>query len=186
MKQNVAEMLKSREGEYDVVEYYTWNGIRRRILTDNIDSVDACDVKDFWLVERDLVMDEEEYNNSVCANTGMKYNEFFDEGTRVLVVVVKPRVKVFVGAPAPGYAIHSISTIASALGTCPGVIADEEPIKNGPVSGCVNVYFDSEEEAKKAIANAVEYLNEDEECATVSSDCTRMSYDSGYAEIQED
>lgn len=187
MKQNVKEMLESREGEYDVVEYYTFNGIRKTIHTDNIDSIDEGEVKEFWEVLKDEVMDEEDYDNTVCANTGSKFSDFFDDGTRVLVVVVKPRVKVFVGAPAPGYAIHSISTIESALYACPSVFSDLEEIKNGPQHGCSNIYFDTEEDAKKAIAFAVDVINEEEECsASANSDYTRLTYDAGYAELQED
>lgn len=98
MKKTVKELLNEYENEYNQVDIYAANCQEQyfKMHTDCLDSLygnDTCytdprQFEDCFAIEWSL-MDEEEYNNTVLANTGSRFDDFYEKNDRVLVIVLE-------------------------------------------------------------------------------------------------
>lgn len=77
------------KGQYaDVEVYRNYNSDRMGFHTDRIQSVESCS-EDEEVTEFQL-MDGEDYNSSICANTGLKFEDLgFDPEDKILVLKIK-------------------------------------------------------------------------------------------------
>lgn len=91
----ISDLLKEEIEECAEVEVYTYTGKKHIIHTDCIESLDI-DINDMYCAAIDEfdyeVMNEDDYNNSVLANTGMMadFDDWYgNKNAKVLVVVLK-------------------------------------------------------------------------------------------------
>lgn len=92
MKYNLNE-IKEMVKDCNEIEIYKFTDKTHRLHTDCIESV-GCDIDEIptdghGMVEAQIeVMDEQRYNETVCANDSVEFADMFDEGTKVGVVAV--------------------------------------------------------------------------------------------------
>lgn len=74
-------------GKYaDVEVYRNYNSDKMGFHTDRIQSVENYSENDEVL--EFCLMDEEDYNSSICANTGTEFSDLFDAGDKILVLKI--------------------------------------------------------------------------------------------------
>ena len=114
----IREIINDYEGEFKAIEVYESTDGKRSFHTDHIAAVDDSEwMNDDEAVDYEL-MDEDDYNSSVCANSSESFGDSYEEGNKVLVILVQPKkvvTYIHVSAPAPQYAINSISKIRGAI-----------------------------------------------------------------------
>lgn len=84
----VAEIMNSYEGEYTYLEVYKPIGNRHTFHTDNIESVGNRFNLDDYVLSYEL-MDKEEYENTILANCGVRFNDCYANSDIILVVLIK-------------------------------------------------------------------------------------------------
>ena len=76
------------KGQYaDIEVYRIYNSDRMGFHTDRIQSVESYSENE-EVIEFQL-MDEEDYNSSICANTGSSFADFFEPEDKILVLKIK-------------------------------------------------------------------------------------------------
>lgn len=76
------------KGQYaDIEVYRNHNSDRMGFHTDRIQSVESYS-EDEEVTEFEL-MDEQDYNSSICANTGASFADFFEPEDKILVLKIK-------------------------------------------------------------------------------------------------
>lgn len=76
------------KGQYaDIEVYRNYNSDRMGFHTDRIQFVESC-AEDEEVTEFEL-MDEQDYNSSICANTGASFADFFEPEDKILVLKIK-------------------------------------------------------------------------------------------------
>lgn len=89
----VAELLEKEKDNFDTFEVWKYSDKTRRLHTDFIENIDGnystgiykdVDVKDYY------IMDEAEYNRTVCANCmNADFDECYDDAdAKVLVIML--------------------------------------------------------------------------------------------------
>lgn len=77
------------------VEIYKYSDNTYRLHSDFIESVDIVSIEELpfdgqGLIDADIeLMDEERYNDTICANTDIEYSDMYDEADKVAVIVVR-------------------------------------------------------------------------------------------------
>lgn len=84
----IAEIMNSYEDEYNYLEVYRPVGNRRTFHTDSIASVGDDFSLDDYVLSYEL-MDKEEYENTILANCGIKFNDCFADSDIILAVLIK-------------------------------------------------------------------------------------------------
>lgn len=80
--------LDSIKGQYSDIEVYrNYNSDKMGFHTDRIQSVEsyseAEEVTEYQL------MDEEDYNNSICANTSLSFSDLYNPEEKILIIKIK-------------------------------------------------------------------------------------------------
>lgn len=76
------------KGQYaDIEVYRNYNSDRMGFHTDRIQSVESYS-EDEEVIEFQL-MDEEDYNSSVCANSSVIFADMYEPGNKILVLKIK-------------------------------------------------------------------------------------------------
>lgn len=76
------------KGQYaDIEVYRNYNSDGMGFHTDRIQSVESY--TDYDEVTEFELMDEEDYNTSICANTGLKFSDLVDPEDKILVLKIK-------------------------------------------------------------------------------------------------
>jgi hypothetical protein len=76
-------------GKFTAVEVYEFTDKRHSIHTDSIRELDPNEYNDNSEVIADSLMDEEEYNNTILANTSTRFTDIYNKDDKVLVIVIK-------------------------------------------------------------------------------------------------
>lgn len=91
----ISEAMEEYKGQYANVDVYEYDSNRyKRLHTDFIHSIDENlvdhikDREDIGDIEVYL-MDEEEYNSTVLANGGLSFNDIYEDGEKVLVIMLE-------------------------------------------------------------------------------------------------
>ena len=161
----IEELKEQEEGNYTrvVIEEGTFFECAREISENDV--CDSDEVRD-W-----IIIDEE--------------GDLKDE-LHILVQPEKAIKYIHVGAPAPQYAINSISRIRSAISYIAsqnGIYAREERAHDGTV----DIILDpdtTDEQVAELLKGAKEYM-EDEDYTGVDSTSTMLTYDAGRADAEE-
>ena len=117
-------------------------------------------------------------------------NDDGEPNRKELHILVQPEkvIKyVHVGAPAPQYAINSISHIHSAISyiaSLNGIYAREETSRHSIPVDIILVPDVTDEQAETLFRNAKEYM-EDEGYTGVDASATGLTYDAGIASIEQ-
>lgn len=110
----IKEIMDNYDGEFSAVEVFESKNNRRSFHTDQIQALDdsmyslSAEAIDYEL------MDKEDYNRTICANSSISFSDAYEDDDIVLVILVQPEREltyIHVGAPAPRYAINSISRV---------------------------------------------------------------------------
>lgn len=88
----VKEILEAYKGEYYEVEFYV-DTFRHSagFHTDRVEFIESC--SDEAEVLEHQLMDEEEYNNTILANTGERFTDFYDSEDKILVVKIEKDIE---------------------------------------------------------------------------------------------
>jgi hypothetical protein len=78
--------LKAQGIDYADVEVYGWVGKKHDFHTDSIKSIDYEAISEVYDYQ---VMDADDYNSTVLANTGEKFEDMYEDGDKVLVVIAE-------------------------------------------------------------------------------------------------
>lgn len=185
----IREIINDYEGEFKAIEVYESTDGKRSFHTDHISAVDDSEwMNDDEAVDYEL-MDEDDYNSSVCANSSESFGDSYEEGDKVLVILVQPKkvvTYIHVSAPAPQYAINSISKIRGAISlaaTRTNCYAREEVDANRLTCDIILDISCDTSTAAEVIKEAHSYLELEEDCTGVSSRDDRLDYDAAYAEV---
>lgn len=83
----IKELDNIKDQYVDIEVYRNYNSDRMGFHTDRIQSVESYS-EDEEVIEFQL-MDEEDYNSSICANTGASFADFFETEDKILVLKIK-------------------------------------------------------------------------------------------------
>jgi hypothetical protein len=88
LKMLVKELKKQLKGQYAIAEVYRYTDSRKRIHTDYIKSVGVDENEDNLVVDDYEIMNAEDYDNTVLANSSLSSNDFDDDVFPTLVIMV--------------------------------------------------------------------------------------------------
>ena len=114
----INEIMQNCKGDFTVMEVYEIKDGKVSYHTDHIQELsdDEYSLSDEAVGYE--IMDKDDYDSSITVNSSITFDDAHDNGDRVLVILVQPAREltyIHVGAPAPNYAINSISRIFSAI-----------------------------------------------------------------------
>lgn len=87
----VREIIKEYEGQYQHIEVNAYTGKVHRIHTDFITSVDEEYHEEVYMDKNVLavhLMDEEEYNRTILANASVYFDDMYESGDKILVIML--------------------------------------------------------------------------------------------------
>lgn len=90
---NFNEVKEKFEGQYKEIEAYKYSGLNHSINTDTVDGIDLLDVDGCEKVLDYYLMNEDDYNNTLLANsciTADFADWYGDNNAKILVVVIEP------------------------------------------------------------------------------------------------
>lgn len=94
MQETIKEVLERYKNEYTDVEIYRFKAPSKyyggRIHTDTLEYLNECfnvDYNKTFDLDEQL-MDEDEYNNTVLANTGVYFTDMYNANDKVLVIIL--------------------------------------------------------------------------------------------------
>lgn len=163
----IQEIIDQEEGSYKTVTIYEGTSFKDATIISEEDVNPSEDIAKNW----DYGVDREKG----C----------YDENLKILVQPEKVIKYIHVGAPAPQYAINSISRIRSAItegATAVGVYAREE---TGRIESDIILEPDTTaEQAKEIFEKAKEHMD-GEGYTDVDSGDSWLTYDAGRADLEE-
>jgi hypothetical protein len=187
----IKEIMDNYDGEFSAVEVFESKNNRKSFHTDQIQALDdsmyslSDDALDYEL------MDEEDYNNSICANSSVSFSDVYEDNDKVLVILVQPE-KVFtyihVGSPAPKYAINSIHSVMTAVSYAASKLNyyfKEEMDANRITGDIILLPAYDEYEAREVLESAADYMTNEEDYTGVDCSGDRLSYDAAIATIEQ-
>lgn len=187
----IKEIMDNYDGEFNAVEVFESKNNRKSFHTDQIQALDdsmyslSDEVLDYEL------MDEEDYNNTVCANSSVSFSDVYEDNDKVLVILVQPE-KVFtyihVSAPAPKYAINSIHHVMSAVSYAASKLNyyfKEEKDANNITGDIILLPAYDEYEAREVLEYAADYMTNVEDYTDVECSGDSLRYDAAIATIEQ-
>lgn len=184
----INEIMQNCKGDFTVMEVYELKDGKVSYHTDHIQELpnDEYSLSD-EAVDYEI-MDKDDYDSSITVNSSITFDDAHDNGDRVLVILVQPAREltyIHVGAPAPNYAINSISRIFSAISYKASSLGYElKEERNRDLTGDIILYPScGESEAEEVLKEAADYMTFEEDYTGVEINNDRLTYDAAFARI---
>ena len=187
----IQEIMDNNDGEFSAVEVFESKNNRRSFHTDQIQALDdsmyslSDEAIDYEL------MDKEDYNRTICANSSISFSDAYEDDDIVLVILVQPEREltyIHIGAPAPKYAINSIHRVLSAVSYSAselGYYLKEEKDSNHITGDVILDPAFGEFEARQVLETAADYMTNVEDYTGVDCSGDRLTYDAATATVEK-
>lgn len=186
----INEIMQNNEGDFTVVEVYE---LKDGIVSYHTDHIQELPDDEYSLSDEAVdyeIMDKDDYDSNITVNSSVSFDDVHEDGARVLVILVQPAREltyIHVGAPAPNYAINSISRIFSAISYKASILGyelKEEQERNftGDIILAPNYGKDQAEEVLKA---AADYMTLEDDYTGVEVYSDTLRYDAAVAKIEK-
>lgn len=187
----IKEIMDNYDGEFSAVEVFESRNNRKSFHTDQIQ---ALDDSMYSLSDEALdyeLMDKEDYNSTICANSSISFSDAYEDDDVVLVILVQPEREltyIHVGAPAPQYAINSLRRVLSAVSYSASELGYylKEEMDSNRITG--DVILDpayGESEAREVLETAADYMTNVEDYTGVDCSGDRLIYDAATATVEK-
>jgi hypothetical protein len=187
----IQEIMDNYDGEFSAVEVFESRNNRKSFHTDQIQ---ALDDSMYSLSDEALdyeLMDKEDYNSTICANSSISFSDAYEDDDIVLVILVQPEREltyIHVGAPAPQYAINSIRKVLSAVSYSAselGYYFKEEMDANRITGDVILDPAFGESEACEVLETTADYMTNVEDYTGVDYSGDRLTYDAATATVEK-
>lgn len=187
----IQEIMDNYDGEFSAVEVFESKNNRKSFHTDQIQALDdsmyslSDEAIDYEL------MDKEDYNSTICANSSISFSDAYEDDDIVLVILVQPEREltyIHVGAPAPQYAINSIRKVLSAVSYSAselGYYFKEEMDANRITGDVILDPAFGESEACEVLETTADYMTNVEDYTGVDYSGDRLTYDAATATVEK-
>lgn len=182
--------MQNCKGDFTVMEVYELKDGKVSYHTDHIQELpdDEYSLSD-EAVDYEI-MDKDDYDSNITVNSSVSFDDVYEDGDRVLVILVQPAREltyIHVGAPAPNYAINSISRIFNAISykaASLGYGLKEE--QNRDLTGDIILYPRyGESDAEEVLKEAADYMTFEEDYTGVEVNSDTLRYDAAFAKIEK-
>ena len=186
----INEIMQNCEGDFTVMEVYELKDGKVSYHTDHVQELpdDKYSLSD-EAVDYEI-MDKDDYDSSITVNSSITFDDAHDNGDRVLVILVQPAREltyIHVDAPAPNYAINSVSRIFNAISYKASSLGYElKEEQNRDLTGDIILYPSyGESEAEEVLKEAADYMTFEEDYTGVEVSGGTLHYDAATAKIEK-
>lgn len=186
----INEIMQDNEGNFTVMEVYELKDGKVSYHTDHIQELsdDEYSLSD-EAVEYEI-MDKDDYDSNITVNSSVSFDDAHEDGDRVLVILVQPAREltyIHVGAPAPNYAINSLSRIFSAISYKASSLGYElKEEQNRDFTGDIILAPNyGEGEAEEVLKEAADYMTLEEDYTGVEVNSDTLRYNAAFAKIEK-